>query len=312
MTAPAIIQDDSERIRSNVAKMQAQNATPAEIEHYLRDIEGLKPSDGLGPETKGDRAMGALAAAYQGMTFGQGDKIIAGIQTALPEKLGGQKGWDYNKNLSDTREVLNNYRERHPEAAETMETAGSGPLFMAGGTAATRVGGRALKAAGGALGRLDTKLIGDAAGNVSPRLKLVVRAGQGLRTVFKRTPPKAEGFLANDMGNVAEAARVMDRSPISPRRAASLEERLAETADRLPDVVKASERYRTESGRLQQGAPQSRFDYFAERMAKRAAEQEAAAAEPTLEDLLGLSLEHIKKGGNMRQMSDVASKLRRP
>lgn len=110
----------------------------------------------------------------------------------------------------------------------------------------------------------------------------------------EKAPTTLEGLLGNSMENMAEA-----------QRAATLEERLS-----LPDVVKATQRYRTESGRLQQGAPRARFEHFAEQMEKRAAAREAAA-EPSLEDLLAASLEHIKKGGTLRQASDVAAKVRR-
>ena len=58
---------------------------------------------------------------------------------------------------------------------------------------------------------------------------------------------------------------------------------------------------------------QAQFDYFAERMAQKAAEQAKGAADdvmPTLEDLLAASLDHVKKGGSLRQASDLASKVR--
>lgn len=45
MTAPPIFQDDHARIAANVQKMLAGGATTDEVEHYLRDIEGLKPEE---------------------------------------------------------------------------------------------------------------------------------------------------------------------------------------------------------------------------------------------------------------------------
>lgn len=51
--------DDQERIRQNVAKMRAQKATDAEVEHYLSKVEGLAPKGSS--DFEGDKHSGAGA-----------------------------------------------------------------------------------------------------------------------------------------------------------------------------------------------------------------------------------------------------------
>lgn len=95
---------------------------------------------------------------------------------------------------------------------------------------------------------------------------------------------KAEGLIGNSMDNVLEAvkaqnaggdaASVLEHVKASPRQpmydAFSNEARAADQASghTLRDVVKATERYRTESGALQPRAPNARFDMWKERLAK--------------------------------------------
>lgn len=92
--------------------------------------------------------------------------------------------------------------------------------------------------------------------------------------------PQTEGLIGNGMDNVLEAVKARGApSPDVVRAlrdqplydAFSNEARAVDqaTGHALPDVVKATQRYRTESGRLQQGAPQARFEWWAERTAKR-------------------------------------------
>lgn len=167
------------------------------------------------------------------------------------------------------------------------------------------VRGRITPAGGGSV-RPGQTWLGFVKENMGPAMKEHGSHGEAMKALgarwkgrtisaAKEAPATLEGLLGNSMDNVAEA-----------RKVATLEERIG-----LPDVVKATQRYRTGSGRLQQGAPQARFEHFADRMAKRVAEREAGAVEPTLEDLLAASLEHIKQGGTLRQASDVASRVRR-
>jgi hypothetical protein len=57
-------------------------------------------------------------------------------------------------------------------------------------------------------------------------------------------------------------------------------------------------------------APKARFDMIAKRQAEMATKEVAEVAEPSLEDLLALSLEHIKKGGSMKSASDALKLVR--
>lgn len=121
--------------------------------------------------------------------------------------------------------------------------------------------------------------------------------------------PTLEGLLGN-AESVSEAGRF-----VTPR---TLEDALGLTPERMGLAAegaapKIGDIVRNASPFKQQGAPKARFDWYAERQAAQRAAQKAPAteaAEPTLEDLLSLSLEHMKKGGNMRQLNEVASKAR--
>lgn len=163
-------------------------------------------------------------------------------------------------------------------------------------------------AAGGVLagtGSLVTKLVkapsgtmGKVAGSIMPR-----PVQRGMRTwaaaqkaveppeivkphirLTEASAPKAEGLIGNDMkSNVLEAVKAREAQ---------------QAGHNLPDVVKATERYRTESGALQKRAPNARFDWYAEQAAKRAAER--AATDPNdLSGLLQQSLKIVGKTGKM-------------
>lgn len=109
--------------------------------------------------------------------------------------------------------------------------------------------------------------------------------------------PKAEGFIGNSIDNLLDAAKHVDNGPMSSGAPQTLESRIG-------DIVQNASPFK------QRSAPKARFEHFAERMAQRQAAEAEQAAEPALEDLLALSLEHIKQGGSLRQASDVASKLK--
>lgn len=82
-----------------------------------------------------------LAAAYQGATFGLGNKLTAATRAVLPEWMGGTDGFDYSGALASERENLEQFRARHPYAAAASEgvggvlpalaTAGTGPVAQA-------------------------------------------------------------------------------------------------------------------------------------------------------------------------------------
>ncbi len=110
-------------------------ARVGDLVHSYRASLGSKPL-APDPETPGDRVAGALSSAYQGLTMGAGNKITAGIRTALPQALGGTKAFDYPEALSEQSQVLHDYQTRHPGWSTAMEVSGSIPAVLATGGAA--------------------------------------------------------------------------------------------------------------------------------------------------------------------------------
>lgn len=91
-------------------------------------------TDAPAPETKGDVAAGMIGSAVQGATLGAGNKVLAGFRTALPEKLGGEKGWDYGQALQDVTQPTQQFSARHPIVAGATEFAASAlPIMLTGG-----------------------------------------------------------------------------------------------------------------------------------------------------------------------------------
>lgn len=132
-----------------------------------------------------------------------------------------------------------------------------------------------------------------------PLVNTLTRVPRAVHRSWKasRPPPTASKGLPKLDDILTEAAETS-----VPR---TIEEALEQAAPRIGDVV------RNASPVKQRGAPKAQFDYFAERMAQRAAKQAEGAAEPALEDLLALSLDHIKKGGSMKSASDALKLVRR-
>lgn len=161
---PVVVPDGSSDTADVLATFRAKNRGmhPADVPAVAPESTGARPivmSRGtrtIGPrvlddETSGERNVGRAAALYQGLTFGAGDKIQAGIQTLLPEMLGGSKGWDFKGNLRATRGRLDDYRARHPIESTVAELAGGVPTAVASAplslTAKTAQAGRAARLA---------------------------------------------------------------------------------------------------------------------------------------------------------------------
>lgn len=111
---------DPETLKANVRRLAERGASEDDIHAY---IQGEGYSQTAEPSFKDD-ARDALATAYQGLTFGLGDKLTAATRAVLPEKLGGTKGFDYSGALKEERERLTRFRQAHPYVAATAETVG--------------------------------------------------------------------------------------------------------------------------------------------------------------------------------------------
>ncbi len=192
------------------------NSLAQDKAHAYRASLALRP-DKLDPETGGERAAGALSAAYQGMTMGAGNKITAGVRTLLPQALGGVEGFDFPEALKEQTGVLNDYRERHPVLATGMEIAGSVPTILATGGAAgvpeakglakavaLAKQGAAYGAASGALsanqfsdvipGALEGGVVGGIAGPVAGAVGSA--AARGTANAARRVFPSSRAFAA--------------------------------------------------------------------------------------------------------------------
>lgn len=108
----------------------ADPLTTFRAKHALVAGEEVDPNE---DETYGDRIAGGLSAAYQGLTFGAGNKITAGIRTVLPEWAGGVKGFDYKTALKEQTDVLDDYRTRHPTRSAALEMISGLPSVLATG-----------------------------------------------------------------------------------------------------------------------------------------------------------------------------------
>src|ERR1044072_143273 len=97
---------DNERIKRNVAKMRAQGATDAEVEHYLSKVEGLKPKGAASTGNIDLRTMQPsvadvppnmrVKAAATSVTPGEGDMHalasgVRGMLAAAPQAIPGME-----------------------------------------------------------------------------------------------------------------------------------------------------------------------------------------------------------------------------
>jgi hypothetical protein len=147
-------QDDSARIRANVEKMRAAKAPDADIEHYLANVEGLKPTvpemagrDATSAQPRiakpkqslGDAVTGAAEKFQQGATFGLADEakaVAAGFALNPLHPL---------KNYEKLRQQINapakQFAEEHPVLAGASELGGA---LAEGGASALLRGGKIL------------------------------------------------------------------------------------------------------------------------------------------------------------------------
>lgn len=210
--------DDGERIRANVAKMRAQGAPDADVDHYLQNVEGLKPNAPAAPgaprlrlpagpaaESTASRpgsrptpsfGVGGVGSAIargisQGATFGFADEAAAGID-ALKDKVTGAPG-TYASHLAENRKKLTASRDEHAVGAYGGEAVGAlltgGALGMGrSGIARTMAEGAGyggLAGAGNASGDLTDRAKGAATGGAVGAIAapLVVTAGKAAKGI---------------------------------------------------------------------------------------------------------------------------------
>lgn len=220
---------------------------------------------------------------------------------------------DASRALQRERENRTGDWEAIPDWMKT--TAGAAAMAIPGEAAAGMVGRGALKllprAAGAAAAGIEELPVAG---------KMVKSARAGLRAwQASKIMPKAEGFIGNGIENTAQAASV-------PEELAGMPEQLQQAIQRMP---KASEPLPTPGQPYSppwrgRGVTKARDEMWAEKIAGWKADPSTApipqppaqvvgnVEDVPLQDLLELSLEHLKKGGSLRSASDALKIVRHP
>lgn len=168
-------QPNIERVQENVRRMQAQNATEADLVGYLK-TEGYTPTRFEAAVASAKKVGGPPVEAgfgrslLQGLTFNTADEIEAGMRALMSkgmsafdaqQTLGGlvtgqQPQSQYEKELSRVRAGIKQYEEQYPGRAFTGELMGGllptaaalmAAPFTGGATAPAAVAGAARTAA---------------------------------------------------------------------------------------------------------------------------------------------------------------------
>lgn len=262
----------------------ATMALQRERENPTGDIEALfAPGQG---KTLTDEVAPAIAAHL--MNTAQGVPGVRAVQAGVGSLA--SKFTDNPMSYGESLSTLDEMTEGVPsDLRVTQQLIGGGPAMRLG-AGMLKAGAKYAPVAGAVVRELPFVRSIDRGVRSGRRVLKSLPKGkaepvQSVGKVADDAPPTLEGLIRNPMDEMAEV-----------QRAATLEQRLAQAAQKAPHKP----RHRTKA----------QFDYFADRMAQKAAEREASALEPSLEDLLAASLEHIKKGGTLRQASDAASKAR--
>lgn len=263
----------------------ATRALPRERPNASGDLQALV-GGGLGAHGRvlRDDVAPALAAhvlnATQAVPFARNAQAVAGMV--------GSQFTDHPMGYGESLTALDDATDEIPGDLRAAEQ-------MIGAPGAVKPVGQAVKRIGPVL-----KAVAKEA--VPNRIQKMIRAGKRAAVAGEKSkvlPMPAKARIAD------EAMTLEQRLGLTPDALGLVDDAApaATLESRLGDVV------RNASPVKQRSAPRARFDHFAEQMAKRqaakAATEAGEAAEPTLEDLLSLSLEHIKKNGTMDQLNRV-------
>lgn len=205
------------KIRANIAHMESQNAPQADIEHYLRDVEHLTPTDS-GPVSHGasgswgdDPSFGATM--LDAIPFGTKAKALLDVAAT---------GNSYDKNLSSAKLGIEQYRAENPKkalagtiigaAAPALASAGTS-LFASGAEEAATLApkipllARILRGAvaGGSYGALQGA--SQAHGNVDDYVREVEHQGTAGAVFGAATP-----LVASTLGAGARAIGLPDKA----------------------------------------------------------------------------------------------------
>ena len=124
--------------KSEQMKFYRQKESEYKLSQAQQDIEATKQKN-LEAETSttGEKIAGTLRGAGQGLTFGFGDEIEAGLKTGF-----GLLG-DYGKTVGDIRQDIDDFRVSDPALAYGSEIGGAiVPALFTGGAGAVATAGR--------------------------------------------------------------------------------------------------------------------------------------------------------------------------
>lgn len=204
---------DAKAIADAIRAQRAQVAAPVQS-----DFRGEGGGRGSGIEA-------ALIGARQGVTFGAGDEINAGVRAAgdwiagqLPGGDGTSFGAAYDKRLEHERGLLDQTRRENPVATTVGEIGGAvAPALLTGGASATTLPGAIGKGAlgGGASGAAFG--FGDAEGGVAERVEGTAK-GAAVGALFGAT---AQGAInVGTRGFRRVFGKAMEKPTIESLRAA--------------------------------------------------------------------------------------------
>lgn len=223
------------------AKPKPKRSYEAEFQAWKRakdpEFQAWKAAKGApeaaeAPESANDKALGLVRHAYQGLTFGLGDKLTAGTRMLLPESLGGTKpGTTLEEVIREERGNLERFREKHPFVAGAADAVGSiPPMVLTAGQSEAPTLARSM-VAGGRFG--GARAAGESAGEVpledvlkNTAKGMAVGAGTaGAIHGAVRTPSAFMDWtgLRPSRTNPGRVGRIALRMGVAPREDAALE-----------------------------------------------------------------------------------------
>lgn len=320
---------NQEEIMERARQLRAAGVPLAEIEKYVQSKMAALQDDTV--------EVNASYPERLATTVLEATQVLPGMKS-FQAAMGslGSKFTDTPVSYRDARAGLEEQGQRMHPGLRIAAKAAALPMLIPAGAA---TGVKGLVSQGAILGAADQALdvepgeslesrmlrtaggaaVGGLGGGVLSGASKIARLPSGTvpkiaKAVVKELPVGRSVSRAMRAANrVTTAAKVLPMKPAATIAddALTLEQRLGLTPESLGLVDEAAEAAVPAAKPWKpRSAPKARFDYIAERMAKRpavnpTASDATAAAEPTLEELLDLSNQHLKKGGTLEDLLKV-------
>lgn len=145
MTGPAVdpvVDPHREKVKRNVAKMEAGGASASEIETYIQ-------SEGIPPVADAKPSRGAfLAPIAQGATLGFADEALGAVEGLNRKLHGGSFTEGYTEGRDKVRAATKQFAEDNPKTSTALTIAGGlAPAVAVGGGLAAKAGAGLVKRA---------------------------------------------------------------------------------------------------------------------------------------------------------------------